>query len=186
MGSEQGACRCLDLHFRRPTADFLVWTDWNGPQPSWALCLSDWLLGWSSYSAIGWSHKHPYPHSLTVKANLPDSQTLWTRAIDRMPVIARRGLRAILIGHSNEKPLRGRKTPRRGPAMKRPNTTACLKLTVARATTGRNCERIGHTPARRLGAQMKRPPPLIAQHRKSSQSRKARSLKKGGGFHAHQ
>jgi hypothetical protein len=29
-------------------------------------------------------------------------------AIDRMPVIARRGLRAILIGHSNEKTRRGR------------------------------------------------------------------------------
>jgi hypothetical protein len=32
--------------------------------------------------------------------------------------------------------------------MKRPNTTACLKLTVARATTGRNCERIGHIAQR--------------------------------------
>jgi hypothetical protein len=48
-GSEQGACRCLDTRFRSPAADFLVWTDWNGPQLSWALCLSDWRLGWSSH-----------------------------------------------------------------------------------------------------------------------------------------
>jgi hypothetical protein len=32
--------------------------------------------------------------------------------------------------------------------MKRPNTTTCLKLTVVRATTGRNCERIGHIAQR--------------------------------------
>ena len=35
-------------------------------------------------------------------------------AIDRMPVIARRGLRAILIGHSNEKTRRGRELPEGG------------------------------------------------------------------------
>jgi hypothetical protein len=27
----KGRCRCLDSHFRRPRADFSVWTDWNGP-----------------------------------------------------------------------------------------------------------------------------------------------------------
>jgi hypothetical protein len=32
--------------------------------------------------------------------------------------------------------------------MKRPNTTACLKLAVARATTGRNWERIVHIAQR--------------------------------------
>jgi hypothetical protein len=36
------------------------------------------------------------------------------RAIDRMPGIARRGLRAILIGPSNEKTRRGRELPEGG------------------------------------------------------------------------
>jgi hypothetical protein len=51
-GSEQGACRCHHPHFRRPRADFSVWTDWNGPQLSWALCLSDWRLGWCSSDGL--------------------------------------------------------------------------------------------------------------------------------------
>jgi hypothetical protein len=49
------------------------------------------------------------------KGHLPAVTNTWppARAFDRMPVIAPRVLRAILIGPSNEKTGRGRKLPER-------------------------------------------------------------------------
>jgi hypothetical protein len=68
MGPNKGRCRCLDSCFRSPGADFLVWTDWNGPQLSWALCLSDWRLGWCSSDVL--PQGPPRPSSRTGHASL--------------------------------------------------------------------------------------------------------------------
>jgi hypothetical protein len=86
----------------------------------------------------------------------------------------------------------GTRTPRRGPAMKtRPNTTACLKLVVpdgdrdavvARATTGRNCERtiaIGHI-AQRAGCLVEVVPSAI--NRPLTRGRSALELVCSGWF----
>jgi hypothetical protein len=49
MGPNKGRADVSIRAFAVRRQIFLVWTDWNGPQLSWALCLSDWRLGWSSH-----------------------------------------------------------------------------------------------------------------------------------------